>query len=158
MPKMKFKPQACHLFIAFMLVFFSSTANAQSKINGTVTDPESKPLRGATVSEAGSKRGTTTDENGNFSITANKDATLVISMVGFESVSIKIGDQTSITVHLKTDVSHLNEIVVTGYGTQRRALVTGAISSVDSKTLNAPTGNAGFRSLAGPGSRCFCCK
>ena len=137
MPKMKIKPQACHVFIAFMLVLFSSTANAQSKINGTVTDAESKPLRGATVSETGSKKGTTTDENGNFSITANKDATLVISMVGYESVSVKIGDQTSLSVQLKTDVSHLNEIVVTGYGTQRRALVTGAIASVDSKTLNA---------------------
>ena len=120
-----------------MLVFFSSTANAQSKINGTVTDAESKPLQGATVSEIGSKKGTTTDENGNFSITANKDATLVISMVGYESVTLKVGDQTTITVQLKTDVSHLNEIVVTGYGTQRRALVTGAIASVDSKTLNA---------------------
>ena len=137
MPKMKFKPQACHLFIAFMLVFFSSTANAQTKISGTVTDAESKPLHGATVSETGSKKGTTTDENGNFSITAGSNATLVISMVGYEPVSIKVGNQTSISVQLKTDVSHLNEIVVTGYGTQRRALVTGAIASVDSKTLNA---------------------
>jgi TonB-linked SusC/RagA family outer membrane protein len=137
MLKMKIKPRASHVFFAFMLVLFTSTANAQSTISGTVTDAESKPLKGVTVSEAGTKRGTVTDDNGNFSISANKGASLLISMVGFETVTVKIGDQASISVQLKTDVSHLNEIVVTGYGTQRRALVTGAVASVNSKTLNA---------------------
>src|SRR5437867_4176238 len=118
MPKMNIKPHASHAFIAFMLVLFTSTANAQTKINGNVTDAESKPLRGATVSEKGTKRGTVTDENGNFSIPAAKGASLLISMIGYESVSVNIGDQTSISVQLKTDISHLNEIVVTGYGTQ----------------------------------------
>ena len=66
MPKMKIKPRASHAFIAFMLVLFSSTANAQTKITGTVTDAESKPLRGASVLVKGSKAGTTTDENGRF--------------------------------------------------------------------------------------------
>ena len=111
MPKMKIKLRASHVFIAFMLVLFSSTANAQTKISGTVTDAESKPLRGATVSEKGTKEGTVTDENGNFSISADKGATPVISMVGFETVTVTVGDQSSISVQLKTDVSHLNEIV-----------------------------------------------
>ena len=137
MPKMKISLRARHAFIALMLVLFTSTANAQTKISGTVTDSESKPLKGATVSESGTKKGTVTDESGNFSISADKGASLVISMVGFEPVTVKIGDQSTISVQLKTDVSHLSEIVVTGYGTQRRTLVTGAISQVNSKTLNA---------------------
>ncbi len=128
MPKMKISLRARHAFIALMLVLFTSTANAQTKVSGTVTDAESKPLKGATVSESGTKKGTVTDESGNFSISADKGASLVISMVGFEPVTVKVGDQSTISVQLKTDVSHLSEIVVTGYGTQHRTLVTGAIS------------------------------
>ena len=137
MLKMKTRLHARHVLIAFLLIFFSSTTFAQSKITGKVTDPESKPVRGATVSEKGTKSGAITDENGDFSISGAKGASLIISMVGFESVTVKVGEQSSISVQLKTDVSHLNEIVVTGYGTQKRALVTGAVSSVNSKTLNA---------------------
>jgi len=120
-----------------MLVLFSSTAFAQSTVNGTVTDAEAKPLKGATVTVAGTRRGTVTDDNGNFSISADKNASLHITMVGYEPFTVKVGDQTSVSVQLKSDVSHLSEIVVTGYGTQRRSLVTSAISSVNGKTLNA---------------------
>ncbi len=137
MPKMKIKLRATHTLLACLLVLFSSTAIAQTKVSGTVTDGDSKPLKGATVSEKGTTRGTVTDDNGNFSISANPNASLIVSMVGFEPLTVKVGTQTSLTIHLKTDVSHLNEIVVTGYGTQKRALVTGAISTVNSKTLNA---------------------
>ncbi|HEY4966100.1 MAG TPA: TonB-dependent receptor [Puia sp.] len=137
MPKMKIYRHASHVFFAFMLVLFSSTANAQTKINGTVTDAESKPLKGASVLVKGSKSGTVTGDNGEFSVTAGKGAVLAISMVGYESSSVAVGDQTNLLVMLKSDVSHLSEIVVTGYGTQKRALVTGAISSVNSKIINA---------------------
>ena len=137
MPKMKIKLLASHAIFAFLLILFSTTANAQTKINGTVTDADSKPLRGASVVEKGTKSGTTTDENGNFSLVARKGASLTVTMVGYEPTSVAIGDQTSLLVMLKTDVSHLSEIVVTGYGTQKRSLVTAAISSVNSKTLNA---------------------
>jgi TonB-linked SusC/RagA family outer membrane protein len=137
MPKMKIRLHVSHAFIAFLLVLFSSTANAQTKISGTVTDADSKPLSGASVLVKGSKAGTVTDQSGNFSLSAPKGSTLNISMVGYEASSVAIGDQTTLLVMLKTDVSHLSEIVVTGYGTQKRSLVTSAISSVNSKTLNA---------------------
>ena len=137
MPKMKITTRASHAFIAIILVLFTSTAFAQTKITGTVTDPESKPLRGASVLVKGSKAGTTTDDNGGFSISAAGNASLVISMVGYETSTVAVGGQSNLVVMLKNDVSHLNEIVVTGYGTQKRALVTGAISTVNSKTLNA---------------------
>jgi TonB-linked SusC/RagA family outer membrane protein len=137
MLKMKIKLHAMHAFIAFMLVLFSSTTHAQSKITGTVTDADAKPLKGVSISEKGTKTGTVTDDNGNFSVTARKGAVLTISMVGYESHNVTVGDQSNLVVALKTDISHLSEIVVTGYGTQKRTLVTGAISSVNSKTINA---------------------
>jgi TonB-dependent SusC/RagA subfamily outer membrane receptor len=137
MTKMKIKPHLSHALIAFLLILFSSTVHAQTKISGTVTDADGKPLRGASVLVKGAKVGTTTDDNGNFSIAASKGATLNISMVGYETSTVSVGDHTSIPVMLKTDVSHLSEIVVTGYGTQKRTLVTSAISSVNNKTLNA---------------------
>jgi TonB-linked SusC/RagA family outer membrane protein len=137
MTKMKIKPHLSLALIAFLLILFSSTAHAQTKISGTVTDADGKPLKGASVLVKGAKVGTTTDDNGNFSIAASKGATLNISMVGYETSTVSVGDHTSIPVMLKTDVSHLSEIVVTGYGTQKRTLVTSAISSVNNKTLNA---------------------
>jgi TonB-dependent starch-binding outer membrane protein SusC len=137
MPKNKAKLQARHVFIAFMLVLFSTTVNAQSRISGTVTDSDLKPLRGASVLVKGSKTGTTTDDGGGFSVIAPTGGSLIVSMVGYEPATVNIGSQTSLSISLKTDVSHLSEIVVTGYGTQKRALVTGAIASVDNKTLNA---------------------
>ncbi len=137
MPKIKIRLRPSHAFMAFIFFLLASTANAQSKINGNVTDPEARPLKGASVSVKGTKTGTVTDDNGNFSISAGNGSILSITMVGYEAVSVKVGDQAVISVQLKTDVSHLSEIVVTGYGTQKRALVTGAIASVDSKTLNA---------------------
>jgi TonB-linked SusC/RagA family outer membrane protein len=137
MPKMKIKSHVSHAFIAFLLILFSSTVHAQTKITGIVTDADAKPLRGASVLVKGAKAGTVTDESGNFSLTAARGASLTFSMVGYESSTVAVGDQTNLTVMLKADVSHLSEIVVTGYGTQKRSLVTSAISSVSNKTLNA---------------------
>ena len=101
MPKMKIKTHASHVFLAIMLVLFSSTAFAQTKITGTVTDPESKPIRGASVLVKGSKAGTVTDENGNFSLSAAKGASLIISMIGYETLTVAIGDQTSLAGQVK---------------------------------------------------------
>ncbi len=66
MPKMKIKLRATYTLLACLLVLFSSTAIAQTKVSGTVTDADSKPLKGATVSEKGTTRGTVTDDNGEF--------------------------------------------------------------------------------------------
>src|SRR6185369_9806223 len=107
MPKMKIKLRATYTLFACLLVLFSSTAIAQTKVSGTVTDADSKPLKGATVSEKGTTRGTVTGDNGEFSISANPGASLVISMIGFEALTVKVGTQTSLSIRLKPDVSHL---------------------------------------------------
>src|SRR5450432_2092065 len=103
MPKMKIKLHASHAVFAIMLVLFSSPAFSQTKINGTVTDADSKPLKGASVVVKGAKTGTTTNDSGDFSVSAAKGESLIVSMIGYESVTVNIGDQTSISVHLKID-------------------------------------------------------
>ena len=111
---------ARHALILLLLALFSSAANSQTKITGTVMESESKPLKGATVSVTGTKEGTTTNENGEFSITAKQGATLSISMIGYQSYSVKVGNENNIKVHLTPLISSLGEVVVVGYGTQKR--------------------------------------
>ncbi len=136
MLKMKIHLLTRHVFILVMLALFSTTANAQSKINGKITGPDLKPLAGATVVVSGTTTATTTDEAGAFSITAKNGDLITVSMIGYETASLRFSGQASLDFQLRSDVSGLNEVVVTGYGTQRRRNVTGAIASVNTKTLN----------------------
>lgn len=137
MLKKKFINHARHGLILLLLALLSSAANSQTKITGIVTDSSANPLRGATVIVNGTKEATTTSDNGDFSIMAKPGSTISISMVGFTSMSVKVGNQNNITARLQHDNSSLSDIVVVGYGTQKRLLVTSAISTVSGKTLNA---------------------
>lgn len=107
-------------------------------ITGKVTSETGDPLAGVSVLVKGTSRGTTTNSNGVFSISADPGETLEFSIIGYKLNSIKIGESSNnnITVQLVTEISGLNEIVVVGYGTQKRTLITGAVSSINSKTLN----------------------
>ncbi|MEJ0102672.1 MAG: TonB-dependent receptor [Bacteroidota bacterium] len=105
-------------------------------ITGKVANDKNEPLQGVSVSVKGTTRGTTTNANGIFSIDAEAGETLDFSMVGFTPYSIKIGNETDLSVLLRPDISNLGELVVIGYGTQKRTSVTGAVSTVNSKTLN----------------------
>jgi TonB-dependent starch-binding outer membrane protein SusC len=103
-------------------------------VTGTVRD-EKGPLPGVTVVVRNSSKGTATDANGNYSIRVNRNETLVFSMVGFLSQEVVANDAT-INVTLSVDTKQLEELVVVGYGIQKRSDVTGAISSVSSKNFN----------------------
>ena len=105
-------------------------------ITGKVTTESGEPLAGVSVLVKGTSRGTTTNANGVFSISADPGETLEFSIIGYKLNSIKVGESNTINMQLVTEVSGLNKIVVVGYGTQKRTLVTGAVSSVNSKTLN----------------------
>lgn len=113
-----------------------NTAPAFLTINGTVTNDRSEPLVGVSVLVKGTTRGTTTNATGSFTIEADRGETLEFSMVGYKLYSLKIGQETTVTVQLEAEVFNIDEVVVVGYGTQKRALVTGAVSSVNSKTIN----------------------
>ncbi|MFC4096592.1 SusC/RagA family TonB-linked outer membrane protein [Euzebyella saccharophila] len=114
----------------------TSVLYQESTITGTILDNNGQPLPGASVIEKGTSNGTQTDFDGNFELeisTAN--ATLVISYIGFASQEIALDGQTSINVSLQEDAAHLDEVVVIGYGTQKKSDLTGAVGSVKSEEL-----------------------
>lgn len=115
---------------------FSDVVFAQQSISGKVTDENGAPLPGATVLVKGTNNGTTTDFDGNFVIEAGINAVLQVSYLGYSQKEISLNGQSNITVQLDPDATQLDDVVVVGYGTQRRSDVTGAISSVKSEDFN----------------------
>lgn len=117
-----------------LLIFFLFTAftmaMAQSAVKGKVTDNTGLPLPGVSVKVKGTLTGTVTDINGNYSLRAPSNATLNFSFIGFASQDIATGGRSVINVTLTESANNLNEVVVVGYGTQRKAVVTGAVSQV----------------------------
>ena len=116
----------------------------QSTITGSVIDATGTPLPGANVLVKGTTNGTQTDFDGNYSIEADSDAILVFSYIGFSTQEIAVDGNSIIDVSLTEDASQLDEVVVTGYTTQSKATVTGAMSQVDTEeALSIPIQNAG---------------
>ncbi len=108
-----------------------SRALQQLQINGTVTDNNGQPLAGANILEKGTTNGEQTDFDGDFSLTlTNTNATLIISYLGYVTQEILIKNQTSITITLVEDTASLDEVVIVGYGTQKKTHVTGSIATV----------------------------
>ena len=105
-------------------------------VNGTVTDQGGVPLVGATVLEKGTLNGVTTDFDGNFTIDVKSDAVLEVSYLGFTTQEVALQGQTTIAVQLVEDATQLDDVVVVGYGTQKRSDVTGSIASVKSENFN----------------------
>ena len=125
----------------------SVTSVQQTKqATGRVSDSQG-PLIGATVMEKGTSNGTVTDFNGNFSLNVKPGATLVISYVGYESQEIKAGD--NLRVELKEDGHVVNEVVVIGYGTQRREAVTGSVANIGVEKLNQIAATNAAQALQG---------
>jgi TonB-linked SusC/RagA family outer membrane protein len=107
---------------------------ATKKITGTVVDAMG-PVIGASVVEKGTTNGTVTDFDGNFSLSVNPGATIVVSFIGFETQEIKVGNQTTFNITMKDDNAVLEEVVVVGYGVQKKKLVTGATVQVKGEDI-----------------------
>ena len=124
-------------FAFFILaVLFSPSLQAQSlEIKGNVTDTNQEPLIGATILVQGTEQGTITDINGNFQLKTDPKATLIISYTGFSSKIIVVGNQTVWNIMLEPEDLKLDEVVVIGYGSQRKSQITGAISSLKGKDI-----------------------
>lgn len=119
------------LFFAFFL-FLSAAAFAQTKVSGKVTGPDSKPVFGATVAVKGTNIATTTLTDGSYSVTMPHNSnTLVFSYVGFEVSEVNVRNQNTIDVVMKLQSTSLNEVVVTGYATQRKKDISGAVATVN---------------------------
>ncbi|WP_210462955.1 MULTISPECIES: SusC/RagA family TonB-linked outer membrane protein [Rufibacter] len=123
--------------LTFLLLFISSVAFAQTTITGRVTSARGgEPLPGVSVVVKGTTAGTTTDVEGRYQLQAPSNAsTLVISYIGFVNQEIAINGRTSIDAAMQEDQQALEEVVVVGYGTQQKSLVTGAISSVKAEEI-----------------------
>lgn len=123
----------------------------KNTVTGTIVDSSGMPIIGANILVKGTNSGTITDMNGNFSLEIDKNATLVVSYIGFADQEIKVGNQTSLSIVLKEDVAALDEVIVIGYGTTKRKDFTGSVSSVkleDSPIALSPNLNA-LESLKG---------
>ena len=113
-------------------------------IKGTILDATGMPVIGANVMVKGTTNGTITDMDGKFSLEVEEGATLVVSYIGFANQEIKVGNQTNLSIALKEDVEALDELVVVGYGTQKKVNLTGAVSMVESEVLESrPVQNVG---------------
>ncbi|MCK8492412.1 TonB-dependent receptor [Spirosoma sp. RP8] len=109
---------------------------ADQVVTGTVSDEKGDPLPGVSIVVKGQQRGTNTDAKGQYRISVpNGSATLVFSFVGYLPQEIVVGNQTALSVTLKTDTKSLEEVVVVGYGTQKKINLTGAVDQVTSEVL-----------------------
>ena len=118
--------------------------NQELRVTGKITGANDEPLAGVTVQEKTTSNGTTTDNSGNYSLTVADNAVLLISYIGYEDQEISIGGQSIINVKLVSSVKQLDQVVVVGYGTQRKKDLTGAVSVVSAADIaNRPIVNTG---------------
>ncbi|RTE52956.1 TonB-dependent receptor [Arenibacter aquaticus] len=122
----------------------------QITINGAITDADGVPLPGANIVEKGTTNGVTADFDGNFTIgVANENAILVVSYIGYATKEIPINGQTTISVMLEESAAGLDEVVLIGYGTQKKSDLTGAVGSVSSDELQERPAASLTQSLSG---------
>ena len=119
------------ILAAVSVLTFTAMSAQQRPVRGKVYDETSQPLAGASVSVPNTLRGVTTDGNGLFEINASSGETLSISFLGYVTKDVTVGDKDYIEVTLMPDTNQLDELVVIGYGTQKRVNITGAVSTVD---------------------------
>jgi TonB-dependent starch-binding outer membrane protein SusC len=126
------------VLLALSLFVFCMGAFAQNSktVVGKITTDAGTPLAGVSVNIKGTLKGVTTDASGQYKIDVAPGTVLVISSVGYETVEITVGKNANYPLSLKSTTQSLDQVVVVGYGTQKRVKVTGAISTVSSKTLN----------------------
>ncbi|RBL94110.1 SusC/RagA family protein [Chitinophaga flava] len=126
-----------------LVVIAPKSESAAGKVSGKVTDEKGAPLIGVSVKVKGGSQGAVTDLAGGFTLQADAGAVLIVSYMGFITQEVIVNNNEPLRIILKESTSGLNEVVVIGYGTQRKKDVTGAISSVNSKDLrNVPVRNA----------------
>jgi len=135
----------------FIFLWFFNPTWAQETISGKVTDEsDNGDLPGVNVLVKGTTTGTVTDADGNYQLSIAEDArTLVFSSVGYQTREVNIGNRNVINISLSSDVQALSEVVVIGYGTQRKSDLTGAVSSVSREDLELPVINTPDQALQG---------
>ena len=140
-------------FLSLALLLVSTIMYAQSEISGTVVDASGETVIGATVMEKGTSNGTVTDFDGNFKLKVNEGTVLVFSYIGYLTQELPAKD--GMQVVMKDNAKELAEVVVTGYTTQRKADLTGAVAVMDMKGAKSEGDPNMLNSMQGklPGDR-----
>ncbi|HLT07042.1 MAG TPA: TonB-dependent receptor [Cyclobacteriaceae bacterium] len=160
LPFTRFTGKVCQphilLFAIFLFYLVCTPTHAQetsslssNTIRGTVTANNGEPLIGVNIIVEGTDNGTVTDEKGTYSLSVSQGSTIVFSFLGFQSQRVTIDDQQTIDVVLEEEVSALDEVVVIGYGTQRRSDLTGSVAQVGAREINEFPATNVLQSLSG---------
>ena len=139
--------QAKRFLLSFLTLMLCTVMYAQVEISGTVADVLGEPVLGATVKEKGTSNGTVTDFDGNFKIKVKEGTMLVFSYIGYQNQELPA--KKGMKVVMKDDNQLLNEVVVTGYTTQRKADLTGAVSTVSVEEIAKQNENNPMKALQG---------
>ncbi|WP_418262442.1 SusC/RagA family TonB-linked outer membrane protein [Flavobacterium faecale] len=130
------------LFVLMSVISYAQSSGDQVTITGTVRDNSGELLPGVNVTEKSSKNTSVTDFDGNYQITVKKGATLVFSFIGMKKKEIPLAGRTTLNAVLENDSNELNQVVVVGYGTQKKQNLTGAIVTIDpEKIQDLPVSN-----------------
>lgn len=136
MKKLAFQLRSAPLLVILLATTLLSFAQNKFTVTGKVTDQNGQPLEGVTVQESGTKNIVLTINDGTFRIaTASGKALLVLSSVGYEPQTLTVNNQSTVGAALKTTTNSMNEVVVVGYGTQRKSDVTGSLTRISAATL-----------------------
>ena len=137
MEKQYFWSRILILLMVTLLPLFSLSAQTKLEITGTITSSEdSEPLVGVNILVKGTSNGTISDMDGNYAISASENDVLIFSFIGYVAQEVPVNGQTSITVQLDMDAENIDEVVVIGYGTQKKSHLTGAVSKVINEGLD----------------------
>jgi TonB-linked SusC/RagA family outer membrane protein len=125
------------LWLLLLTAYFGTNSYAQTsrQITGKVTDDRNEGLPGVNIQIKGTTTGSSTQANGEYKLSVPENASLIFSFIGYQSQEIPVGKSSAINVRLKADIAVLNEVVVTGYGTQSRETLTTSIAKLDTKVL-----------------------
>lgn len=123
------------VFLVLLTCFAGTDAFAQNNVKGKITNNTGEPVVGASVVVKGTTVGTNTGGDGSYSIAAAKGATIVVSSVGYTTREITVGDNNTIDVQLSSATGDLDQVIVVGYGTQRKEAITGSVASIGGEKM-----------------------
>ena len=128
--------QKKRFFLTLLVCLMGLVGFAQKTVTGTVKDAAGEPMIGVSVVVNGTSSGSVTDINGNFTIqNVANNASLKISYIGYQTQTVKVGNQSSFNIVLKEDANSLDELVVIGYGVVKKRDLTGSVSSLKSSDI-----------------------
>lgn len=145
----KWKTSSLLTFLAVMMISVCAYSQGTIKLKGKVTDENNAGLPGAAVSVKGTTDGTVSDGDGNFELSVQSDAVLVVTFIGYATQEVAVGGRTSIEIKMQTDATKLEEVVVIGYGVANKRDLTGSIVKLDGSVVSDKPNTDPVSSLQG---------